>query len=145
MSTLYNYSPDKFTVSFKGVNIVGFQDGTFIEIERDEEGFTKHIGALGDATRVRNLNRGGKVTITLIQAAPTNDRLSAIAASDEQFGDGVGALLIKDLNGTTRVSSPEAWIKKWPKVERGKESLSVVWEIDCAVLTMSNVGGNVTT
>lgn len=144
MSTLFNYTPDKFTVSFKGVNITGFQDGTFIEVERDEDGFTKHVGALGDVTRVRNLNRAGKVTITLIQAAPTNDQLSAIASSDEQFGDGVGALLIKDLNGTTRVSSAEAWIQKWPKVERGKESLSVVWVIECAVLTMSNVGGNVT-
>lgn len=136
------YNPAIVTVSFKGINITGFMDGTFIEVERDEDTFTKHVGATGDVTRTRNNNKSGKVTVTLTQASATNDLLAALALLDEQFGGQYGAFQIKDLSGNMKCRSTQAWIKKQPKVERAKESGSVQWEFDCAELEMF-VGGNI--
>lgn len=137
-----NYDPEQVTVSFMDIDIRGYMDGTFIEVERDEEAFTKHVGALGDVTRTRNLNRSGKVTITLTQAAPSNDLLSSSHLDDEQFGLNYGPLKIQDHNGNMRVFATYAWISKAPKIERAKESGSVQWVFDCADLKIE-AGGNV--
>jgi hypothetical protein len=91
--------PGKILMTFKGVNIVGIADGTFVEVERAEDGWTMYKGSDGEITRVRNRDRSGAVTFTLSQASITNTFLSAIAIADEKDGTGVGSLLIKDLNG----------------------------------------------
>ncbi len=136
------YNPARVTVSFKGINLTGFMDSTFIEAERDEETFTKHTGATGDVTRTRNLNKGGKVTITLIQVSTTNDLLADLHESDEIFGISFGSLQIKDLAGNMVCRADEAWIQKAPKMERAKESGSVVWVFDCAAIDIFAGGNN---
>lgn len=139
---LRNYDPSQVIFSFFGINVGGYMDGTFIEVERDEDAFTKTVGSLGDVTRTRNLNRAGKVTLTLKSEAPSNDLLSALHAQDEQFGLSYGPLSIKDLNGNMRCNATYAWIMKAPKVERAKESGSVQWVFDCADISIF-AGGNV--
>ncbi|MGN6103658.1 MAG: phage structural protein [Kofleriaceae bacterium] len=136
------YNPALVTISFKGINLTGIMDGTFLEAERDEDAFMKHVGAAGDVTRTRNLNKGGKVTVTLVATHPTNDLLAAILDADEQFGLGYGPLQIKDLSGNMKCRANEAWISKPPKIERAKESGSCVWVFDCAELEIF-AGGNV--
>jgi len=142
MGFFKNYSPDQVVFSFNGVNVTGYFDGTFIEVERDEDSFTKHVGALGDVTRTRNLNRSGKVTVTLKSEAPVNDILAALNVADEQFGLNYGAMMLSDLNGNMLVRATQAWIMKAPKVERAKESGSVQWVFDCADLFVFP-GGNI--
>lgn len=136
------YNPAFVVVSFDGINITGFMDGTFIEVERDEDTFTKHVGATGDVTRTRNLNASGKITVTLTQASPTNDLLAAAFALDELTGLGYGPIQVKDLSGNMMCRATQAWIVKPPKVERAKESGSCVWVFDCAELKIF-AGGNV--
>lgn len=137
-----NLDPGQVVATFKGVNIVGFNDGSFIEVERSEDAFSMHVGATGDVTRVRNRNRTGAVTFTLIQASPTNDLLSAIALDDELNGTGYGPLIIKDLLGGTMYRATEAWIRKYPKGDHAKDATSRQWVIDCSELKM-NIGGSV--
>lgn len=136
------YSPALVTISFRGINLTGIMDGTFIEAERDEDAFTKHVGAGGSVTRTRNMNKGGKITVTLIQASPTNDLLASVLLLDELVGGQYGAIQIKDLSGNMRCHATQAWISKPPKVERAKESGSCVWVFDCAELEIF-AGGNV--
>ena len=142
MALFNTYSPELMTVAFNGINITGFMDGTFIEIERNEDGFTTHVGATGDVTRTRNLNRSGKVTLTLTQASPVNDLLAAMHLQDEIFGLSYGSLQIKDLSGNMTARAHQAWIMKTPKIERAKESGSCVWVFECAALEIF-AGGNV--
>ncbi len=142
MAVFRNYDPLQVSFSFMGARISGYCDDTFIEVEREEDAFTKHVGSLGDVTRVRNLNRSGSVTLTLMAEAPSNDILTALAIADEQFGEEFGPLLIMDHNGNMEVFSSTAWIKKMPKIERGKESGTVVWEFECADLEII-AGGQV--
>ncbi len=142
MGDFSTYSPDLVIVSFDGIMINGFANDTFVEVERDEDGFMKYTGSLGDVARSRNLNRGGKVTLTLMAVAPVNDLLAEASLLDEENGNIYGVLQVKDLSGNVRVHSDIAWIQKIPNVERGKESGTVQWVFDCAELTIVQ-GGNV--
>lgn len=142
MGAFKTYDPAKVIVTYAQANLTGFMDGTFVEVERDEDSFTKHVGATGDVTRTRNLNRGGKVTVTLVATSPTNDILAALMALDEDDGESYAPIQIKDTSGTMMCQAAEAWISKPPKVERAKESGSVVWVFDCADLEIFP-GGNI--
>lgn len=136
------YNVDENIVSWKGINIVGYASDTFIEAEREEDGFTHYVGSLGDVCRTRNLNRMGKVTITLMATAAVNDLLAAAAQADEDTGDNWGPIQIKDLNGNMRINGSEAWIQKRPKIERGKESGTIQWVFIVAEMKVFE-GGNV--
>lgn len=140
MAVFTQYTPDKVIANWFTLTINGFAAETFIEIERDEDGFTKYKGVLDDTCRTRNLNTGGSVTFTLMMHAPINNDLSLYAQEDETFGNGAYPLQIKDLSGRMLVSAAEAWIKKRPKIERGKDAGTIQWVFDCAQLVIFEGG-----
>jgi hypothetical protein len=135
-----NYDPGLVVMVFHNITVQGYAADTFINAERMEDGFEMVVGANGDVTRVRNRNRTGSVTATLLQASPTNDLLSAVADEDELFGTGVGPLLVKDLNGTSLAQATEAWIRKVPAMPFAASAESREWIFDCAQLRLL-VGG----
>lgn len=137
---LRTYDPKLVLVSFGAVQITGFADGTFVTVERDEDAFTKLVGAGGDVVRSRNRNRSGSVTVTLIHGAPENDLLAAIAIEDELTSTGVRALMVKEANGTTLCSGQSAWIRKHATAEYAKEAGSREWVFEVESLDMF-VGG----
>lgn len=128
------YDPAKVLPSFLGGILTGFADGTFIEAERNEDGFALVVGASGEAARAQSRNRSGRITFTVLSTSPTNDFLSAIAAADELLGTGVGEFQMIELGGSTLLHASNAWIMKQPKIERGKEVSNVEWVIECESL-----------
>jgi len=135
-----NYDPALIVVTFAGIQIGGYAAGTFVKSERSEDAFSKKSGSKGDITRVRSRDRSGSITVTLMAESPTNDQLSARAVIDEVSGLGSGAAFIKNLNGTTLVTAPHAWIRKLPVVEYGNEAGDREWVIDVDEL-VEHVGG----
>lgn len=130
----HTYDPKQVVCTFGNIILSGFADGTFITAERDEDAFSRKVGAAGEACWVRNNNRGGAVTFTTMQDSQTNDVLSTFAAADDLNGTGVQSFFMKDLTGTSLVHAGECRIKKMPKLERGKELAEVEWQLDCADL-----------
>lgn len=142
MPGVKTYDPKQVVVSVGGIPISGYADGTFVNVTRDEDAFTKRTGADGEASRAKSNNRGGSITVTLQQTSLSNDALSALALVDENTGDGVVPVIVKDVRGTTLCYSSAGWIKKMPDAEFSKEIQDREWVIDCADLRF-NVGGNV--
>jgi len=140
MAQTKTYDPKQMKVSFGGVILGGFADGTFLEVERDEDTFSRKVGAAGEACWVRNNNRGGKVTFTVMQDSATNSVLSSFLKADELLGTGVQTFYAAEANGSTAVHATEARITKPPAVKRGKEHDNVEWVIDCADIDVF-VGG----
>lgn len=134
------YSAKDHTLNYGGVDITGLADDFFVAA-RDEDAFTKIISADGEATRSKNANKGGTITITLKNSSSSNDLLTAKALADEAVGAGVSTFILADNFGTTVVAGAECWVKKLPDVNRGKEVGDSVWVIDCASLVMIP-GGN---
>lgn len=141
---LRQYDPRDVIVTWGPLLLQGFSDGTFVSAEYDEDAVTKHVGAQGAVTATVSANRGGKVTVTIGQASPTNDALSLIAAAQRQPGAGLQrhALMVKHVNGTTLIAAAEAWIQKVPNTEFGAEHAAREWIFDCAELE-AHVGGSV--
>lgn len=140
MAAFKNYDPGRIIVIFKGAQIQGYAEGSFVKASRSEETFKTSVGAGGDVVRVRNRNKMGSVVITLQAAAASNDVLQAFHDTDELTGLGYGALMIKDLNGSTLITAEKAWIQKPADGEYGADSPSREWTIDCAEIIIKNGG-----
>jgi len=140
MADFKTFDPKLVVMSFAGIQISGYMDGTFIMAEREVDTFEKSVGAGGDVTRVRSNNRSGTITLTLQAASPTNDLLSARAIIDEQTGLGTGVAMVKNINGTTLVSAADAWIQKPANVEYADTASGREWVIACADMRMF-IGG----
>ena len=138
--SLRTYDPKLVLCSLGAIGITGFADGTFVEVSRDEDAFTKLVGAGGDVVRARNRNKSGSATFTLLASAPENDLLSALALEDELAGTGTRAFLVKEANGTTILAGQGAWVKKVATAGFGKEAGTREWIVDIAELDMT-VGG----
>lgn len=137
---MQTYDPLYVLFSFYGIPITGYADGSFVKVERDNESFTKMVGAGGEVARARSRSTGGKITFTLMATSPCNDLLTAVWQADELAGTGVGPCFGKDLNGTTVIMAPYAWVSKPPAVEFAKEIGTREWVLDCASVGMY-VGG----
>ncbi len=131
---IHTYDCAKVLFSFGGSPITGFAADTFIEVERDEDAYTKSGGTRGETVRSVNPNKGGSITITLMDDSISNDILSAIAIADELSRTGVVPCLGKEIGGTMLFAAGNSWIKKLPKIERGKELGTTKWVFDCASL-----------
>lgn len=141
MSGFATYDPGKVVVNVGGIPIEGFADGTFVNVERSSDTFTKSTGADNRTTRIKQGDKSGTITITLSQSSPSNDVLSGIMLLDETTNDGVVPILVKDLLGTTLAVSAYSWIRKPPAAPFAKSISNREWIFDCADLNMY-IGGN---
>lgn len=138
------YDPKGVLVIVNGIPLYGFADGTFIRVERDDDMFTKVVGADGMTSRAKSNNKGGKITITLKQTSPSNDVLSGIALADEMTNAGVVPIMIKEMSkpvpSQSLAVSGFGWVQKQPVMEYGKEITNREWIFDCADLEIVTLG-----
>ena len=137
---VFQYDPKAYSLIVGGNIITGFADDDFIEIERDEDAFTKKTGVDGITTRAKNNNRSGHVIIRIMQSSSSNDALTALALADEASMGGAVAVLCKDGSGRSAFSSVSGWVKKFPKTAWKKDVNFWEWTIDCVALNIF-VGG----
>lgn len=126
------YDPRRVIITIGGVPMMGFADGTFIAIERDQDAFSKVTGADGETARSKSNNRAGSIALTLMQTSISNDVLESFAARDELAGAGIVPILVKDLNGGSVFFSATGWVRKRPGAEYSKEIGNRQWVFDCA-------------
>jgi hypothetical protein len=124
------YDPAKVIVTFGGAIITGFADGTFIQVSPASDLFTKKVGADGETARAKSSDETYEVTLTLMQTSLSNKVLNAFKEADRLSSTGVLPLSITDLSGTALFFWPQAWIKKSPGGEFGKEIGDRAWAFD---------------
>jgi hypothetical protein len=142
--TVKTYDPGQIVIAVGAAIASGFSEDSVVEVARDEQSFTKHVGADGEATRSRNRNKGGTIKIKLMRTSSFNDVLAAKLAQDEATGTGVFPVTVKDLNGTTLHFSDAAWVQKPADDSFEAEVNDREWVLDCGDLEMFP-GGSVVT
>jgi len=135
------YDPKQVQLIIGLVPISGFADGEFINIERDEDTFTKISGADGEVSRAKSNNKMGELSVILLQTSASNDILSAFMLADELANSGVIPIFIKDSLGLTTLFAAEGWVKKPPAITFDKEIGEREWVFDLANVDIF-VGGN---
>lgn len=124
---LKKYNPKRINSGWFNIPFLGYMEGTFIEVEYDEDAVTTHVGGGGDVSLILNANTMAKLVVTLIQGSPTNAKLSALVPSSSRDFLPTAPISLTDLNGTTLVGGPNAFIKKMAKVEFGKSLTGRQW------------------
>lgn len=138
-----DYDPAGIVMTIGNYIIEGYASGTFVSAERNEDSFTLSVGVDGEAARAKSNNRSGRVTFTLLQTSSSNDALTTLYIADEAAGNGVGPLLVKDLNGTTLCAAETAWVMKPATIEFGQEIGEREWVIETGYLVLKPGGANV--
>lgn len=134
------YDPGSVDVNVDGSDVSGYADDTFVEIERNADQATLQMGADGESTVALSQNRSGKITITLQQSSPLNDKFEALSQALENRTGGFVPVLVKDNNGTTLASMKKGWVVKRPKTGFKKEADNRVWIFESGNLDL-RVGG----
>lgn len=119
----------------------GVIDGEFVTETSDNPRWVREHDRQGNATRVRNNNRGGSFSVTISASSPTNTRLSLAVQEDDVSEACVGPLVLKDLNGNTVLEADGAFLADMATVTFGAERGSRVWIFECAA-KRSFVGGH---
>lgn len=137
------YDPTKLTVIVGGVIVTGFSDGDYITAKRDEDLYTKRVGADGHVARARNGNKSGTIEIKLLQSSPAVAELSALVALDNFLFDGdvlIPIAITSPGDGAELVVSTQSWLKTAPEMVFGKEVGERSFIFDCADLKLSLAG-----
>ncbi len=129
MADAYNFNPRNITLGWGAVLVdSGWADGTFVNVEVDNDETTEVEGADGSVTIVENPGRLATVTITLQQSAPKNAELMAVVEAGRIAGvRPILPFVLNDRGGTTVISAEKCWLKKRPAVEFSKEATQRVW------------------
>lgn len=141
MSDLKSYNAGEVSIIVGTRALSGLAEGTFVNIVRDEDAFTKQVGADGEVTRSKTNNKSGSIEITTQQGSDANDYLSGVHASDENSGSGVVPVTVIDKSGSTVAFSRESWVRKIADAGFGRDAGERTWILDCAQLEVT-VGGN---
>ena len=134
------YDPGNVVLNINGIDISGFAEGTFIEVDRYVDAWSMAVGSDGEVTRVKSQNVSGYFKFTLQQGSPSNDVVSALATQDEQSSNAVVPVLMTDKNGNTIAKGAKSWVKKKAKSSFANTNENREWTLDTGNLDYT-VGG----
>ncbi len=141
MGLVKTYDPKKVIVTFGGVPITGFADGTFVQVDPNAESFTRKVGADGEVVRAKTNDNTHTVVITLQQSSASNSFLGNAYNTDKLTGAGMLPLSITDLNGGTIAFWPQAWIQTDPSWGYAKETTDRGWTLHTGQIATNAKGG----
>ena len=136
------YDPDKVIITFGGIPIGGYADGSFAKITANSDLFTTKVGADGEIARTRKHNGTYGIDITLMQTSPSNSHLTVIENIDRATGMGIRPLSITDLSGGSLHFWPEAWISKDPDADYGAEVGDRAWHFETGQVATNLINGD---
>jgi len=120
-----NYDANLCTLTVDGRFITGFEDGSFISANKNEESFSVKTSAQGEPIISENNNPLGTIGATLSQTSPSYAYLQALAKSKKEFPIWV------NYSGTPseKAGGTRARIKKVPDKEYGNDAGSRRFEV----------------
>jgi hypothetical protein len=123
----------------------GDDDKGVIKIKPRGASFGDEVGSLGEVLRYRTGETRWDIELMLLGCAEANAALSALHSLDcnEAGGAGVGALFVKDNNGSDIYAAGQCWISEAPENALGRSKAPKVWKF-VAVADPSTMiaGGN---
>jgi hypothetical protein len=141
-SNVRTYDPKQVIITFGPVLVTGYAAGSFVRIAPSSgPAFEKVRGADGGIDRTNKNSNDYIVTITVKKTSPTNDAFSRILAGDKLSNTGKLPLIVKDLNGTTLHTAPQAWITDDPEADHDDAMPNREWVIETGI-AVNFIGGN---
>jgi hypothetical protein len=127
---MLTYSANLVIITFGTHIVTGYAEDSFINLEKDGDGVTRYVGADGEVARSMSLNKCYNITLTLSGASPTNDYLMNLWNKDQQRGDGIEPITVKDLAGGRLFNANECWIVNPPAYNPGATLPDMEWTLN---------------
>lgn len=123
------YDPKQVILTFGGVLIEGYAEGTFIDVAYDADLWTKKIGADGFGIFSKSNDLSATTTLRLMPGVLSNQLLSSKVVADIAANIGFGPLVIIDPStGTTHTGARSRIMKMAGKVY-AQEAEALEWVI----------------
>lgn len=119
----------------------GKSEGSFVKLARDEDSFSKKVGADGEVSRAATANKSGTVEVTLDATSEDNAYLQQLMNTDENTKNGIVPVKVIDNSGTFVGLSTQSWVRKPADQDLGRDVKERTWILDCASLELTG-GGN---
>lgn len=132
MAGIYTYNPKQVVVSFDNHALTGPAEDNFIVIDPHTDGTQVKVGCYGDLNRAISVDEAATIKVSLLQNSPTNQWLRDRYKQDQIDGTGYFPIMIRDLMGNEKFSSPYAFVTKPASWGRGKDTTDREWEIVAA-------------
>lgn len=124
-----------------GQLITGFQNGSSIEVARDEDVFSATSGLDGGFIRSKKYDNLATATFTLMMNSPANDVLNNLANQDKITGNGIAPFFITDLNAIGVKATGLCWVMKIPSINYSNESSGREWGLHIGNYNENITGG----
>ncbi len=134
------YDPAQIIATLAGVEIKGFAPGAKLTATFPEL-YNKVVGLDGEVARGKTNNKTCQLKFSLLQTSLSNDVMMGLFEADD--GTPAGLLVpffLKNINGTTLITAPSAWITQLPEVSYAAEVGVCEWTVDCGE-TIAFIGG----
>lgn len=129
MGEVKTYSPDKVSLADGSHIVTGFAEDSFIVITPIGDGTSYVRGADGEIARTVNMNNMYTVKITLLQTSASNEYFQKRYDKDQNDGDAIDPITIKDLMGKEKFFGQKSWVTKPAERKKGKTQENIEWEI----------------
>ncbi|MFP7735509.1 phage structural protein [Priestia aryabhattai] len=113
------YDANNASFIANGVYITGFDEGSMMKAEKDEDSFSTKVSAIGEVIISEMNNKLGTVTVTLSQTSPSLQTLMQLANSKKPFPVWV---IYNDGSFKERAGGTQARIVKKPGKEYDAEA-----------------------
>lgn len=124
---LHQYDPKNVKLVFGAVLVEGYAEGSFVNVEYNEDLFSLQIGSDGESSRSKSNNRSARITVNLMPGAAANIGLGAALAADKAAGAGVFPLALTDLSTGSSFIAEGAWIVRDPGYDFQTEAQARQW------------------
>lgn len=138
----YVYDAAQHFLTIGGVPIQGFQEGSTLTIEFDEDQTSRQVDVDGVGVVFNKSNNHlATITFTLNEGSPANDVLSQLYSDFRNRRGGIQPMFFKDNNGRSLAQSDGCVVQSVPSLGGGAESSGREWVLGCGQTTMV-VGGS---
>ncbi len=133
----YVYDASQHFLTIGGVPIQGFQEGSELTIEFDEDQSTRQVDVDGRGVVFNKSNNHlSTITFTLNEGSPANDVLSQLYTDFRAGNGGIDPMFFKDNNGTSLAQSDACTVQTVPSLGGGTESSGREWVLGCGQTTL---------
>jgi hypothetical protein len=129
---LKTYSAKKVLISFGTHAVTGYAEDSFVSIEKNGDGTMKKVGCDGEVVRAIDPDKSYRITLTVLQTSPTSAWLQNMFNMDQETGNALFPVTVKDLMGGTLFTAEFGWVGKPSTRGYGRDTTSREWTIDTA-------------
>jgi len=124
------------------IELTGYADDTFVEIEPEGDSFERVTGADGTVAWVNKQMWCYDITFTLLQTSNSNAELTLLHNADKLSNNGLFAIKVQDTRGNSLFQAASGRITREPTVSWSRDIETREWQIKSEG-ALNAIGGTV--